>query len=494
MARRSTEGDSMTFRYERPTLLLVTALVAAACGGSGSGATDEPADTGSVPLTVPDSTTPPILGPPAPTTTATNETADTGVAIIEPTAPFVSDALKETPDARGWPLSAGIWQSSVFDPPLAFETTIDLSLISQSPEAIVLTEPDADIDARLTILTPLAVGGDDNVPTAVPEDFETYLRSVESIDLAAIRTFERNDGAEMMVADFTAREPVGHTKFPCSIGLDCLWAMKTSAGEDIHVLEGAPIRVVATMIDDVPFRIVVTASDRNTFDRLATEAHHIATSFSTTTDTPPEDTRTFLSSLGSRVPSIPPGTYVERVGDQIVEFDVTAELDGIAIDHVGSNTILFDIGDIGFAYVLQPLGVVDPDATQSVDGLTTADLIAAPRTVAEHEAWLSKILVVTDRADSTLGGLPATSWTTEIDDSVDQYVCGPPMRPTTGGACVTTIVTELGFWSNGDADVGIYYFINDTGIGVGGGPTDPDRIDEFNEAVAPLLESIRFVS
>ena len=110
----------------------------------------------------------------------------------------------------------------MFDPALAFETKTDLSLISQSPEAIVLTESGADRDARLTILVPLAVGGDDNVPTAVPDDFETYLRSIDSVDVRAIREFTRDDGALMMEADFTAHEPVGHTKFPCSIGPDCL--------------------------------------------------------------------------------------------------------------------------------------------------------------------------------------------------------------------------------------------------------------------------------
>jgi hypothetical protein len=490
----------MESRGTRLVLALTAGLAAAACGGSGDEATSPtPVSIGAggpVATTTPTPAVPATATPTTPTTsTSTTASApELGEPTADPAPPFVSTALEESPESQGWPLPAGPWQSSMFDPPLAFETTTELSLLSQSPEAIVLTEADADKDARLTILTPLAVGGDDNVPTAVPDDFEAYLRSVESIDIQAIRTFQRDDGAEMVMADFSAREPDGHTKFACSIGLDCLWLMKTSAGEDVHAIEGAPIRVIATTIDDVPIRIVASATDRDTFDRLATEAHRIAASFATTTDSPPENTPTFLSALGSRVRSIPPGSYVQRVGDQIIEFDVASELDGIALDHVGSNTILFDIGDIGYAYVLQPLGVVDPDVAQSVDGLTPTDLVDTPRTVADHEAWLSQILVVTGRSNSTIGGLPATSWTTVIDDSVDRYTCGPPMRATTGGECVTTFMTELGFWSSSGSDVGFDYFVDDTGIQVGGGPTDPDRIDEFEQAIAPLLDSIRFVT
>jgi hypothetical protein len=382
----------------------------------------------------------------------------------------------------------------MFDPALAFETKTDLSLISQSPEAIVLTESGADRDARLTILVPLAVGGDDNVPTAVPDDFETYLRSVDSVDIRAIREFTRDDGALMMEADFTAHEPVGHTKFPCSIGPDCLWLMKTSAGEDVYAIESAPIRVVATEVGGLPVRVVASASDRDTFDRLAAEAHHIAASFSTTNDQPPEHSRDFLATLGSRARSIPTGIWVARLGDHIVELEIDTDAEGVAVDHIGSNTILFDIADLGVFYIAQPLGVADPDAPQRVVGMTIDDVTDPPGSVVEYEEWLEQMVVVTGRSSSMVGGSAATTWSTDIDDSVDHYTCGPPMRPVSGGRCVSLFTTELGFWSSSDSDgPGVDYYLDDTGIHIGGSPTDPDRLNEFEQAVGPLLDSIRIV-
>lgn len=468
---------------------LSVALAVAACG-SGD---EETVPTTTDVVTTTSAPTAAVAGT-VPTTNQTPSTTGAPMTDEEP-PPFITTALDSAPTSNGWPLPAGRWQSSMFDPSLSFESTTDLELISMSPEAVVLSEVDGDRDARLTVLTPLAVGGDDNVPTAVPDDFEAYLRSVESVDIKAIRAFERDDGAEMIVADFTAREPEGHEKFGCSIGLDCLWLMKTSAGEDVHVLEGSPIRVVATEVGGVPIRVVASASDRDAFDRLATEAHHIAASLATTADEAPDGVRTFLATLGSRARSIPPGRYVERVGDQIVEFDVETELEGIALDHVGSHTVLFDVANIGIAYVVQPLGVVDPDAPQLVDGMGADDLVDTPRTADEHEAWLSQLLAVSDRTVSSVGGMSATSWATTVDDSLDHYPCGPPMRTTTGGRCVSVFMSELGMWSSSDLDVGGFsYFIDGTGVQVGGTPTDPDRIDEFDRAIAPLLDSIRFVS
>lgn len=472
----------MELRRSQLGVILAVGLAVAACGGSNN--ENVTAVTGVNAGTTP-ATTLPTATPVTPTVTTTT---------VEKSTPrFVLTALDEPPDNQGWPLPAGRWQSSVFNPALAFETITDLTLISQSPEAIVLTEPNGDSDARLTILTPLAVGGDDNVPTAVPDDFETYLRSVKSIDIRAIRHFERSDGADMVMADFAAREPVGHETFSCPIGPDCLWIMKTAAGEDVHAIEGAPIRVVATTINGVPLRVVASASDRDAFDRLATQAHRIAESLATTTDEPPENSRTLLSTLGTRDRSIPPGAYIARVGDQIIEFDIKVPLDGVALDHLGSNTILFDISNAGIFVVVQPLALVDPDAKQTPNDPTADDLVDPPRAVDDYEAWLSQMFVVTDRNTTTLGGLPATSWTTMIDDSVDHYTCGPLRQASAGERCVTTFTTELGYWTTGESDVGFGYFIGDTGIITGAALTDPDRIDEFDRGSMLLLDSIRFV-
>ena len=270
--------------------------------------------------------------------------------------------------------------------------------------------------------------------------------------------------------------------------------MKTSAGEDVYAIESAPIRVVATEVGGVPVRVVASASDRDTFDRLATEAHHIAASFSTTNEQPPEHSRDFLASLGSRARSIPPGIWVARLGDHIVELQIDTDAEGVAVDHIGSNTILFDIAGIGVFYIAQPLGVTDPDAPQRVVGMTVDDVTDPPRSVVEYEEWLEQMVVVTGRASSTVGGSAATTWSTDIDDSVDHYTCGPPMRPVSGGRCVSMFTTELGFWSRSDSDgPGVDYYLDDTGIHVGGSPTDPDQLNEFEQAVGPLLDSIRIV-
>lgn len=493
----------MNVRVDRIAAVVAGVLVAA-CGGTNNGdaSSERAATTDDVTTTV--STTTPT------TATSTSVAPTTAPVIVAPTTPpvtavdaleqprFVVTALDSRPDEHGWRLPAGSWQSAAFDPTLSFDTATDLTLIAQSPEAILLAAPGGGRDARLTILVPLAVGGDDNVPIAVPDDFEEYIRSVETIDLETVERFEREDGVEAIWADFVAHEPPGHPKFSCSIGPDCLWVMRTHAGEDVHVIEGAPIRVVGTAIDGVPLRVVASASDQATFDVLAEEAVRIVSSFAVGVGTPPESGRNFLASLGSRDDVIPPGVYVARVGDQVVEFDVADELVSIAVDHIGSNTILFDVNGLGTVSLVQPTAYVNPSAPQIGGPPSEGDALSdPPRIVDEVDAWMRQMFVVTDMQTTTFAGRDATSWDKLIDTTVDSYECGPPMQDAIGGRCVTMFQSELGWWYQpesdaGDDDVGAEYYIADTGVFVGASPSDAAAYDRFITLAQPLLDSITF--
>lgn len=400
-------------------------------------------------------------------------------------------------------MSRGTWWSSAFDPTLRFDTTTDLVVIEHSREALTMVLPGSEGSASVTLLVPLAVGGAENRPVAPPDDFESYIEELEALGVVAIDDVGRmtSPGGEVVqFADITVQTPAGFESFPCRLGPDCLWVMRTQEGGDVHVRVGAPVRIVARNIDGVPVRVVATADDA-TFARVADEALTIALSVEPDAEASASasagDPR-FLSSISTRESTLPAGRYLARLGDVGIVLDLEADLPGFSLQQVEVDFIVFGVAGVGRVSIVQPIGYADPQAAQVNSHEVSGRLLADPPTDAvAYGGWLDEFFSIASSETVAIGGFPATDWHADFDERTPFYECGPPLQDLTGGRCVSLFTTSLGWWSTQyvEADVhhdGFGWYVDGPDLLVSVGAEDDRPDNELWHTVAPLLDAITF--